>query len=136
MSISLSINGSSVSSLTNVTTKIQGSTDATSASKDDVGSALKVDASGANASQQAGGAQGTASSPQQQQIEQLKKMIAEAQKQLQQQQQQLAQLNARKMSEDEKNTQVMAVQSQILGTTARLQALQASLFQLLGGTTA
>ncbi|MFK3798698.1 MULTISPECIES: hypothetical protein [unclassified Pseudomonas] len=69
-----------------------------------------------------------------QMIKQLQEQIKETQKMLEQQQQQLAAAQASKVSEEEKATQVMAIQQQIAGTTARLAAQQAALLELMKGT--
>jgi septal ring factor EnvC (AmiA/AmiB activator) len=69
-----------------------------------------------------------------QMIKQLQDQIKQTQKMLQQQQQQLAVAQNSKASEQEKATQVMAIQQQISGTNAQLAAQQAALLELMKGT--
>lgn len=72
--------------------------------------------------------------PREQMIKQLQEQIKETQKMLEQQQQQLAAAQASKAPEQEKSAQVMAIQQQIAGTTARMAAQQAALLELMKGT--
>ncbi|TDV60873.1 hypothetical protein [Pseudomonas sp. LP_7_YM] len=74
------------------------------------------------------------SSPSDQAIEQLQEQIKQTQKILQQQQAQLAVAQNSKAPEEEKAQQVMAVQQQIAGTMAQLNAQQAALLELMKGT--
>lgn len=73
-------------------------------------------------------------SPSEQAIEQLQEQIKQTQKLLQQQQAQLAVAQNSKAPEEEKAQQVMAVQQQIAGTMAQLNAQQAALLELMKGT--
>ncbi|TDV46446.1 hypothetical protein EC919_11138 [Pseudomonas graminis] len=80
------------------------------------------------------GKAGAASSPQDQAIQQLQEQIKETQKILLQQQAQLAAAQNSKASDEEKSAQVMAIQQQISGTMAQLNAQQGALLNLMKGT--
>lgn len=75
-----------------------------------------------------------ASSPQEQAIQQLQEQIKQTQKMLQQQQAQLAVAQNSKAPDEEKAAQVMAIQQQISGTMAQLNAQQGALLNLMKGT--
>lgn len=79
----------------------------------------------------AGKADDAATSPQEQAIKQLQEQIKQTEKVLQQQQAQLAAAQHSNAPEQEKAQQVMAIQQQIAGTMAQLNAQQAALLELM-----
>ncbi|WP_434571984.1 hypothetical protein J3P96_05525 [Pseudomonas sp. R3-56] len=85
---------------------------------------LKVDTSGANIAG-VGGSNGSNI------IEQLKKQIERTEKLLADQQAQLARVQKSRADEEQKAQQAMAIQTQIMGTQATLQTLQAALLQAM-----
>ncbi|WLG96829.1 hypothetical protein [Pseudomonas sp. FP198] len=85
---------------------------------------LKVDTSGANIAG-VGGSNGSDI------IEQLKKQIERTEKLLADQQAQLARVQKSRANEEQKAQQAMAIQTQIMGTQATLQTLQAALLQAM-----
>ncbi|WP_434698795.1 hypothetical protein [Pseudomonas sp. D1-1] len=85
---------------------------------------LKVDTSGANIAG-VGGSNGSNI------IEQLKKQIERTEKLLADQQAQLARVQKSRANEEQKAQQAMAIQTQIMGTQATLQTLQAALLQAM-----
>jgi len=85
---------------------------------------LKVDTSGANIAG-VGGSNGSDI------IEQLKKQIERTEKLLADQQAQLARVQKSRADEEQKAQQAMAIQTQIMGTQATLQTLQAALLQAM-----
>ena len=76
----------------------------------------------------------SAGTPREQAIKQLQEQIKQTQKILQQQQQQLAVAQSSKAPDQEKATQVLAIQQQISGTMSQLSAQQAALLELMKGT--
>jgi hypothetical protein len=66
-------------------------------------------------------------------VEQLKKQIEETQKRLTEQRAQLASAQRGQASAEQKAQQVMNLQTQIMGTNATLQTLQAALVQATSG---
>lgn len=107
---------------------IKGTTEETADATTDAGSekekSLKVDTSGANVA-------GAPSSTGVDVIEQIKKQIEQTEKLLAQQQVQLARVQKSQASEEQKAQQAMAIQTQIMGTQAALQTLQAALLQAM-----
>jgi vacuolar-type H+-ATPase subunit I/STV1 len=85
---------------------------------------LKVDTSGANIAG-VGGSNGSDI------IEQLKKQIERTEKLLADQQAQLARVQKSQADQEQKAQQAMAIQTQIMGTQATLQTLQAALLQAM-----
>lgn len=79
----------------------------------------------------AGKAHDAATSSQEQAIKQLQEQIKQTEKVLQQQQAQLAAAQNSNAPEQEKAQQVMAIQQQIAGTMAQLNAQQAALLELM-----
>lgn len=67
-------------------------------------------------------------------VEQLKKQIEQAQKLLAQQQAQLQSVERGQASDEQKAQQAMAIQTQIMGTSASLQTLQSALLQAMSGS--
>lgn len=100
----------------------------TSADKDKDGT-LRVSMGGTSAS---GG--GGSSSTSDTTAEQLEKQIKQAEKLLAEQQAQLARTQKGQASEEQKAQQTMALQTQIMGTQATLQTLEASLLQATAGS--
>lgn len=74
---------------------------------------------------------GSAGSPKEQVIEQLKKQIEQTEKLLAQQQAQLAQIQNSQANEEQKAQQAMALQNQIMGTQATLMTLRGALLQAM-----
>jgi vacuolar-type H+-ATPase subunit I/STV1 len=93
-------------------------------SSEDEKKELKVDTSGANIAG-VGGSNGSNI------IEQLKKQIERTEKLLADQQAQLARVQKSRGDEEQKAQQAMAIQTQIMGTQATLQTLQAALLQAM-----
>ncbi|MBC3373736.1 hypothetical protein HU762_07250 [Pseudomonas sp. SWRI92] len=85
---------------------------------------LEVDTSGANIAG-VGGSNGSNV------IEQLKKQIERTEKLLADQQAQLARVQKSQANQEQKAQETMAIQTQIMGTQATLQTLQAALLQAM-----
>lgn len=96
----------------------------TTDSSEDKDKELKVDTSGANIAGVGGGNGSNI-------IEQLKKQIERTEKLLADQQAQLARVQKSRADEEQKAQQAMAIQTQIMGTQATLQTLQAALLQAM-----
>lgn len=101
----------------------------TSADKDKDGT-LRVSMGGTSAAGGGGGSSSTSDTT----AEQLEKQIKQAEKLLAEQQAQLARTQKGQASEEQKAQQTMALQTQIMGTQATLQTLEASLLQATAGS--